>query len=46
MGGFFIGENTRLTDSAEREYFNLRERINVNIKQISGLQQYIKEHSK
>ena len=33
----------RLTDSAERDYFTLRERIEVAGKQISGLQQYITE---
>ncbi|MEZ3415185.1 lysis protein [Pantoea dispersa] len=32
-----------LTDSAERDYFTLRERIELAGKQIAGLQQYIKE---
>jgi len=31
----------RLTDAAERNYFTLRERIEVAGKQIAGLQQYI-----
>lgn len=33
----------RLTDSAERDYFTLRERIVTVTKQISYLQEYIKE---
>ncbi|VXB75195.1 putative murein endopeptidase; DLP12 prophage [Pantoea brenneri] len=33
----------RLTDSAQRDYFTLRERIEVAGKQIAGLQQYINE---
>lgn len=33
----------RLTDSAQRDYFTLRERIEIAGKQIAGLQQYIKE---
>ncbi len=33
----------RLTDAAERDYFTLRERIEVAGKQIAGLQQYIIE---
>ncbi|UYU33845.1 lysis protein [Siccibacter colletis] len=33
----------RLTYAAERDYFTLRERIEVASKQIAGLQQYIKE---
>lgn len=33
----------RLTDAAQRDYFTLRERIEVAGKQIAGLQQYIKE---
>ena len=32
-----------LTDSAERDYFTLRSRIEVAGKQIAGLQQYIRE---
>lgn len=33
----------RLTDSAQRDYFTLRERIEIAGKQIAGLQQYISE---
>lgn len=33
----------RLTDSAQRDYFTLRERIEVAGKQIAGLQQYLRE---
>lgn len=33
----------RLTDSAQRDYFILRERIEIAGKQIAGLQQYIRE---
>ncbi|WP_370426126.1 lysis protein [Pantoea vagans] len=33
----------RLTDAAQRNYFTLRERIEVAGKQIAGLQQYIRE---
>lgn len=33
----------RLTDTAQRDYFTLRERIEVAGKQIAGLQQYITE---
>ena len=33
----------RLTDTAERDYFILRERIEVAGKQIAGLQQYVRE---
>lgn len=33
----------RLTDTAQRDYFTLRERIEVAGKQIAGLQQYIIE---
>lgn len=35
--------STRLTDAAQRDYFTLRERIEVAGKQIAGLQQYITE---
>ncbi len=35
--------SARLTDAAERDYFTLRERIEVAGKQIAGLQQYIIE---
>ena len=34
---------TRLTESAERDYFTLRSRIELVRKQIAGLQQYIRE---
>lgn len=33
----------RLTQSAERDYFTLRERIEIVTKQLTGLQQYIRE---
>ena len=33
----------RLTDSAERDYFTLRERIEIANKQIAGLQDYINQ---
>lgn len=33
----------RLTDSAQRDYFTLRERINTASKQIAGLQDYIRQ---
>lgn len=32
---------TRLTDTAERDYFTLRERIGIATSQINGLQDYI-----
>ena len=35
--------SARLTDAAQRDYFTLRERIEVAGKQIVGLQQYIRE---
>lgn len=35
--------SARLTESAQRDYFTLRERIEVAGKQIAGLQQYIRE---
>lgn len=35
--------SARLTDAAQRDYFTLRERIEVAGKQIAGLQQYITE---
>lgn len=35
--------SARLTDSAQRDYFILRERIEVARKQIAGLQQYIND---
>jgi prophage endopeptidase len=33
----------RLTDSAQRDYFTLRERIDYITKQLTGLQQYVRE---
>jgi prophage endopeptidase len=33
---------TRLTDSAERDYFTLRERIETITKQLTGLQEYVR----
>lgn len=33
----------RLTDAAERDYFTLRDRIEISGKMIAGLQDYIKE---
>lgn len=35
--------SARLTDAAQRDYFTLRERIEIARKQIAGLQEYIKE---
>lgn len=35
--------SARLTDAAQRDYFTLRERIEIAGKQIAGLQQYIRE---
>ncbi|ASN68759.1 hypothetical protein 7F4_11 [uncultured Caudovirales phage] len=35
--------SARLTDTAQRDYFTLRERIEIAGKQIAGLQQYIYE---
>jgi len=37
------GTSPRLTDTAERDYFTLRQRIEAAGKQIAGLQQYIRE---
>lgn len=34
---------TRLTDAAERDYFRLRNRIELATKQITGLQDYIRQ---
>lgn len=42
-GGMGDATGPRLTDSAERDYFTLRERIVTVTKQISYLQEYIKE---
>ncbi|ATA26799.1 endopeptidase [Brenneria goodwinii] len=33
----------RLTDTAERDYFTLRERIETITRQLTGLQQYVRE---
>lgn len=41
--GMDDADSARLTDSAQRDYFTLRERIEVAGKQIAGLQQYINE---
>ncbi|WP_233979572.1 lysis protein [Pectobacterium versatile] len=35
--------SARLTDAAERDYFTLRERIETITKQLTGLQEYIRE---
>ncbi len=35
------GSTPRLTDSAERDYFTLRERIETATKQLTGLQEYV-----
>ncbi|MFE8049295.1 lysis protein [Brenneria goodwinii] len=35
--------SARLTDTAERDYFTLRERIETITKQLTGLQQYVRE---
>ncbi|WP_460645856.1 lysis protein [Leclercia adecarboxylata] len=37
------GSTPRLTDSAERDYFTLRERIETVTKQLTGLQAYVRE---
>ncbi|CZW51350.1 lysis protein [Enterobacter hormaechei] len=42
-GGMGDASSPRLTDSAERDYFTLRERIVTVTKQIGYLQDYIKE---
>ena len=42
-GGLGDVTGPRLTDSAERDYFTLRERIETATKQIAGLQQYVSE---
>lgn len=41
--GLDDGTGPRLTESAERDYFTLRERIETATKQIAGLQQYVSE---
>lgn len=35
------GTSARLSDSAQRDYFTLRERIDIGAKQIAALQEYI-----
>ncbi|KHS87082.1 lysis protein [Pectobacterium brasiliense] len=35
--------SARLTDSAERDYFTLRERIETITKQLTGIQEYVSE---
>ncbi|WP_407220271.1 lysis protein [Enterobacter sp. CPE_E1214] len=42
-GGLGDASGPRLTDSAERDYFTLRERIATVTKQVGYLQDYIKE---
>ena len=42
-GGVGDASGPRLTDSAERDYFTLRERISTITGQVSYLQQYIRE---
>ncbi|HBW0103408.1 TPA: lysis protein [Klebsiella aerogenes] len=42
-GGMGDASSPRLTDSAERDYFTLRERIVTVTKQVDYLQDYIKE---
>ena len=42
-GGVGDASGPRLTDSAERDYFTLRERIVTVTKQVGYLQEYIKE---
>ncbi|VAM41530.1 bacteriophage lysis protein [Enterobacter hormaechei] len=42
-GGVGDASGPRLTDSAERDYFTLRERIATVTKQVGYLQDYIKE---
>lgn len=41
--GLDDGAGPRLTDSAERDYFTLRERIETVTKQLTGLQAYVRE---
>lgn len=40
--GMDDGAGPRLTDSAERDYFTLRERIETVTKQLTGLQEYVR----
>lgn len=42
-GSMVDGASPRLTDSAERDYFTLRERIETARSQIAGLQDYVRE---
>ena len=42
-GGLVDATAPRLTDSAERDYFTLRERIETVTRQLSGLQAYVRE---
>ncbi|MBP0998462.1 lysis protein [Serratia fonticola] len=42
-GSVVDGTSSRLTDSAERDYFTLRERIETARSQIAGLQDYIND---
>ena len=42
-GGLGDASGPRLTDSAERDYFTLRERIVTVTKQVGYLQEYVKE---
>ncbi len=44
--GMDDGTGPRLTDPAERDYFTLRERIEIVTKQIGYLQDYINTHCK
>ena len=37
------GTGPRLTDAAERDYFTLREQIETVTKQLTGLQQYVRQ---
>ena len=41
-GGMGDASGPRLTDSAERDYFTLRERIETVTKQLTGLQEYVR----
>ena len=40
--GMDDGTGPRLTDSAERDYFTLRERIETVTRQLTGLQEYVR----
>ena len=42
-GGMGDASSPRLTDSAQRDYFSLRERIATVTKQVGYLQEYIKD---